>query len=260
MLVVAASPHDLGPDNLARPRLVLTSDQDWAPEWAVAALLQVAAGWEAPLHVFRTNPSPVLDSATPPVGVTHGWHPNFAAGSSHGPTPEAVIEYCERHFGGSSSVRSHGFVESSDIWELLWRHGVKFDSQTVTRFQPRLGPLAHWTGIVRLPVWFEDDVWLRLAAFTPDEDDLLPLLLTPGLKIFNVHAALLATNCPSMHWYREHRSELYTPDAQPLRNDDGGIATTLDRLVAEAFDAGLRFEPWEDVAADAAAAIGPATS
>lgn len=244
---------------LDRPRLVLTSDQDWAPEWAIEELVRVAAGWDAPLHVFRTNPTPVLDSTSQLIEVTHGWHPNFGAGSSHGSTPEAVIRYCEQHFGGCASVRSHGLIESSAIWRLLAGQGVRFDSQTVTRFQPRLGPLAHWTGIVRLPVWFEDDVWLRVAHSSADTGRLVHLLLTPGLKIFNVHAALLATNCPSIDWYDRHRRQLYGPDPQPIRYGRHGVAETLNRLVDGARDAGLRFESWDRVAADSAAALASMT-
>lgn len=253
--MVPPAPHDSGLDVFGRPRLVLTSDQDWAPEWAIEELLRVAATWEAPLHVFRTNPSPGLDATSQPVDLTHGWHPNFAAGSSHGSTPEAVIRYCEQHFGSCASVRSHEFVESSPIWQLLAEHGVRFDSQTVTRCQPGLRPLAHWTGIVRLPVWFEDDVWLRVAGDTADTARLFPLLLTPGLKIFNVHPALLATNSPSIDWYDEHRPQLYGPGSEPVRNPRGGVADTLNRLVHAARDGGLRFERWDDVATDAAAAV-----
>jgi hypothetical protein len=253
--MVPPASHDNGVDAFGRTRLVLTSDQDWAPEWAIEKLLRVAAAWEAPLHVFRTNPSPCLDSTSQPIDVTHGWHPNFAPGSSHGSTPEAVIRYCEESFGPCESVRSHGFVESSEIWQLLAEHGVKFDSQTVTRFQSGLRPLAHWTGIVRLPVWFEDDVWLRLADATADIGRLFPLLRTPGLKILNVHPVLLATNAPSISWYDEHRPQLYGPGSQPIRSRRGGVADELNRLVRDAHDGGLRFERWDDVATDAAAVI-----
>ena len=75
---------------LRRP-CVVTSDQDWAPEWAVVALLEFAASLDLRLHVFRTNPSPALDKAVDAGVITQGWHPNFRPHSSHGPTPSDVI-------------------------------------------------------------------------------------------------------------------------------------------------------------------------
>ena len=47
----------------SEPVFVLTSDQDWAPEWAITTFLKKAKKWDQPLHVFRTSPSAVLDAA-----------------------------------------------------------------------------------------------------------------------------------------------------------------------------------------------------
>ena len=49
----------------SEPVFVLTSDQDWAPEWAIATFLEKVKKWGQPLHVFRTNPSAALDAAVP---------------------------------------------------------------------------------------------------------------------------------------------------------------------------------------------------
>src|SRR5579862_4261563 len=77
---------------LDQPVLALTSDQDWAPDWALAALLEVAAKEQVPLHVFVTNLSAELDSAC--TGVTLGIHPNFGPRSSHGENVDDVIRTC----------------------------------------------------------------------------------------------------------------------------------------------------------------------
>src|SRR6266700_978763 len=92
------------------PVFVLTSDQDWAPEWAVSIFLEKIAKWRQPLHVFRTNPSHLLDAIRKGL-IDQGWHPNFMPGSSHGTTVEEVIQYCQQNFSGASTVRGHCFAE-----------------------------------------------------------------------------------------------------------------------------------------------------
>ena len=49
----------------------------------------------------------------------------------------------------------------------LAARGVKYDSNVCLYLQPDLAPLHHWTGIVRFPVFWEDDIhWLRGGAWT----------------------------------------------------------------------------------------------
>ena len=52
----------------------MTSDQDWAPEWAIERLLTEAQAATIPLHVFRTSASSALDIAAAEGAVTQGWH------------------------------------------------------------------------------------------------------------------------------------------------------------------------------------------
>ena len=60
----------------------LTGDQDWTPDWALEATLDLAAAHGVPFHLFVTNHSPLLSHPS----VTLGIHPNFLEGSTHGAT------------------------------------------------------------------------------------------------------------------------------------------------------------------------------
>ena len=137
---------------------VLTSDQDWAPEWAIERFVSEVRGYHLPLHIFRTNPSSTLDAVAKEGWIEQGWHPNLP-GSSHGDTIAAVISYCRKHFPGATTVRTHCFAEDTHQWTALAKAGIVADSQVVTFFQGHLLPLVHWTGILRFPVYFEDDVF-----------------------------------------------------------------------------------------------------
>jgi hypothetical protein len=142
-----------------KPVFVLTSDQDWTPSWAAERFLAQLNGRNIPIHFFRTNPCPVLDSAAADGRITQGWHPNFLPGSSHGDDVESVINYMKRTFPGATTVRSHACAESTLAWKALLRAGIVADSQPATLYQPDLTPLLHLTGVLRMPVFFEDDVY-----------------------------------------------------------------------------------------------------
>jgi hypothetical protein len=217
------------------PTYVLTADQDWAPEWANETLLAYAEQRGLPLHVFRTSASLALDRAAAEGRISQGWHPNLFPGSSHGATDEEIVDFFTKTFPGAVSVRTHGFREGFRSWRAFAAAGIRYDSQHATACAGHLLPVVHATGIRRLPVYLEDDVWLDTF---PDTYDLAPVahtLHTGGLKIFNVHPVHLALNTPSWAFYEAARPLLYgttsdgTPRDAPYAG--GGVATLMDVIV-----------------------------
>ena len=218
-------------ERLRDPVFAFTADQDWAPEWATGRFLDFLEGADVPVHTFVTNPSPALERAQQD-GVTLGAHPNFLSGSTHGSTPEEVINTCRALVPNARTVRSHIHAENSHILQLLTDAGFDTDSNLSLFLQPGIVPLIHSTGILRLPVFLDDDsllLWDQSGTL-----DLAPAkraLGTPGLKILNFHPALFAINCPSADYYRTHRDELYSTTA-PMRPFDGrGLATLLEEML-----------------------------
>lgn len=240
------------------PVVTLTTDQDWAPAWASAALLDLCTERNLPLHAFRTNPCPALDAAAASGAITQGWHPNFLPGSSHGSTPDEVVAWCAASFPGTRTARSHAYAESTAAWTALRDAGIVADSQVCTRWQVGLTPLLHWTGIVRLPVFFEDDVFFTMS---PDLDlgPVLTALRQPGLKVLDVHATFFATNCPSPAHYAEHRDAVFGSSTAPFAavHSGRGSATVLVELLDALDQAGIAVEPFETVVDECLAAIAP---
>ncbi len=220
-------------DELQKSRpCVLTSDQDWAPEWAIVALLEFAKSLDLPLHVFRTNPSPALDAAVIAGTITHGWHPNFRPQSSHGATHAEVISSMLKIAGATLYARTHEFAESSSAVAALSDAGVRFLSQLPTMCEPWIAPIRHSTGIYYLPVFWEDDVWLgRYQISSPSVMEREISL--PGLKILNVHAAHIGLNTPSMDYYDSRRPQFFDPvvSGPSLRHSDRGTEDLVRELV-----------------------------
>lgn len=234
----------------SQPVFVLTSDQDWAPEWAVRRFLERLEPLGLPLHVFRTNPSPFYDGALAAGRIGQGWHPNFLPGSSHGSTIEEVLAYCKRHFPGARTVRTHCFAEDTFRWQALAAAGMIADSQFAALFQARLMPLVHFTGIVRLPVYFNDDVFSHLAGLSLSLDPIRATLFTPGLKILNFHPVWVACNMPGRDHYDHHRSRIFgsVAPAPGVIHEGRGTATVFEEILKEILSAGHPFERFEDLA------------
>lgn len=201
--------HSLWDDLFEEPIFVMTSDQDWAPSWASSMMLDVVAEEKIPLHSFRTNPCEVQDGAARAGAITQGWHPNFLSGSSHGGTTAEVIDYCRAHFPNATTLRSHTFHENTWIWKELASAGIIADSQVATLYQPEIHPILHWTGIVRFPVFFEDDVFFEHESKHLAFSVIERFLFSPGLKIFNFHPTFVACNIPSRDVYESTRKSIF---------------------------------------------------
>jgi hypothetical protein len=231
-----------------RTVFTLTSDQDWAPAWASQILLDEVRRFAIPLHMFRTSPCPVLDQAVSSGEIDQGWHPNFLANSSHGKTIPEVVGYCQRHFPGATTVRSHCFSEDSFSWLALRSAGIVADSQVAAGFQAELLPIIHWTGMLRLPMYFADDVFFDLQ---PDLNlgAILDTLFTPGLKILSFHPTFIGCNTPSRNYHDARKPRIFPPDSQPdaLIFKGRGTLIVFRELIGRRLDAGYHVESFASV-------------
>lgn len=206
----------------------VTADQDWAPEWAMDFFFAWVGQFGVRPHVFTTNTSVSLQTAVSSGRATLGWHPNFAPGSTHGDDPNAVVEHLQAIAPTATTFRTHRFSESSDALEALVRAGHTVGSQFPTRFSAGITPLVHANSLVILPVWFEDDVWMRDSARA--DKDIAGSIDTPGLKILNLHPVHIALNAPDFGWYDQRREAIYDPRASALELTHAGRGA---RIVAE---------------------------
>ena len=228
------------PELTAKPTFVLTGDQDWAPEWALAATLALAESEGVPFHLFATNASPSITG--PATNLTLGIHPNFLPGSTHGETDDAVIDSCQKLVPDASSFRCHAFCENTYIIRKLVARGFTADSNLLAFLQPGLVPIMHGAGLLRFPVFLEDDVFLEWASPDLDTSQATHLLCTPGIKILNFHPSLVALNAPSFAYYDSRRKMLFgAADTQIERFAGRGVETILRDLIAVIREAGYDF-------------------
>jgi hypothetical protein len=215
-----------------QPVFVLTTDIEWASDPCIDAFVAFARERGIVPTAFATHASRRLAAAADAGHVELGIHPNFLNGSSHGSTPADVIRHCLAFAPGAKVSRSHAFADGTHMALALRRAGIEVDSNVCLYLQQGLGILQHWTGIMRLPVFWEDDIhWMvggtwRLSDYRDD-------FFSPGLKIINVHPFNFALNLADDASYQAAKSLIksLTPEQAPsLRNRGLGTATLLDEL------------------------------
>jgi hypothetical protein len=209
------------------PVYCFTIDLDWAAESMIEETLAIFRDATVPLTPFVTHASPIImrefsGDRAGDVGV----HPNFHAASSHGETTESVIDCVLGLWPAARCFRSHGFVDSSIIASAFYARGLRYDSNLCLHLQSHVVPLAHSSGLVRFPVFLEDDVLLAREP-TVEIQPLLPRLRTPGLKIFNFHPELVALNSPQAGYHRQ----LAASDGTRCVHRGRGIRTLLVDLL-----------------------------
>ena len=225
-------------DLLAIP--VITLDVDWAPDFVIDAVADrfrqagVRSTW------FVTHSSPAVSRLRQSPDLFElGVHPNFLPGSTHGDTPEAVLEHVLGLVPEARSMRTHGLVQSTQLLDLVIRRTpIAID---VTAFLPRtpnLRPFPYpWQGgtLWRVPFFWEDDFEMERSrpCWT-----LAPYLdVGPGLKVFNFHPIHVYLNSPDMAPYRALKAE--APDLRAAlertvdrhRYGGAGTATLLEELL-----------------------------
>ncbi|HYC02691.1 MAG TPA: hypothetical protein VED40_05320 [Azospirillaceae bacterium] len=226
-----------------QPVFVLTSDLDWASEACLALFLEFCSRFGIVPTLFATHASPLLDQARADGRVEVGWHPNFLPGSSHGAGTDEVLSYLRDLYPGARCYRSHSYVESSRISLAMVREGMAFDSNLCLQGQAGLRPLRHWTGMVRYPVFWEDDIhWLLGGNW--DFDAQAERFFTPGLKLINVHPFNFALNVPHQDWFDQHKAHtasLTSAEVDTAAWPGAGTASFLRQLVEAVQARGGRF-------------------
>lgn len=237
---------------LTSPTVVFTGDQDWCPEWAIEKAIEVFTNLKVPFHVFRTNNSELLDLLLRRGDhlFTQGWHPNFLPESTHGESIEEVISEMNRIVPQARTLRNHSFVESTPIWESLIKTSVIAESNSLTDMQPYIMGMLMWNGMIRLPVFLEDDVHFSRNRNEKLMKRLWENLKLPGLKIFNFHPIHIALNTSSIvqydDWKFSNSSRLHT---EPFSGD--GTRVLLEQIVEFCNSHNIHISSFEQVVEEA---------
>jgi ubiquinone/menaquinone biosynthesis C-methylase UbiE len=204
---------------LEQPIFCFTTDIDWASEAAIQATWQLFDCYDIPLTPFITHESAALRArfATPELKAKVGLHPNFLPGSTHGNTVPEVIDHVQNLWPQARGFRSHSFFDTSHVTAEMVRRGLSYDSNVCLWLQPNGVPLTHASGLIRFPVFWEDDV--HFGHDYPFDFDLLRAHFDqPGLKIINIHPIHVALNVPNNEFYQKNKHLNGSADPEQWHN------------------------------------------
>jgi hypothetical protein len=186
--------------------IAFTFDQDWAPDWAVEDLLAALDSAGLCGTLFVTHDSPILDHLRQhPNRIELAIHPNYLPGSSQGGTTDEILNTLHKWVPEAKGVRAHCLIRSTPLLLAYGHRGFTYEASDLMDGQPGLTPMRMWNGVVRIPIYFEDDVHLMRGR---DCAQLRGQGGGPGLRVFSFHPVLLALNCATLASYQSLKQSL----------------------------------------------------
>ncbi|MEJ0009686.1 MAG: hypothetical protein WDN72_03665 [Alphaproteobacteria bacterium] len=177
--------------------VALTTDIDWAPDYAVASLYELVAEFGFKLTAFMTHDDGVSRTAGDWLEI--GLHPDHTR-----PDPERgfppKLERLKELYPMAKGLRCHRNFFGNNISDIAKKLGLVYDASVLLWRQPFGQAYVDYNGIARMTYCWEDGMHADMKCpMTIDE----VRLDTPGLKILNVHPILMYLNAPDDHWRRK---------------------------------------------------------
>lgn len=165
-------------DSYLNSAIGLTFDLDWAHDAIIADTIELLIRANVKATFFVTHKTSVFDSLSQDFEM--GIHPNFDGATDFDSIIQSLLEIVPRAVG----VRSHRLCQSSPILQAFADNGLEYDCNLLLCKQSHLKPFTDWNGLVRIPYFWEDDVYCIFED--PWALDILPMN-SFGLKCFDFH-------------------------------------------------------------------------
>ena len=197
---------------ISQPPFVITLDTDWAPDFVMDSVAETLIREKVRATWFVTHQSPSIERLRAHRDLFElGIHPNFSKGSTQGTTAENVLKYCMDVVPNALSMRTHGLVQSTEIFEKVLEH-TKIQTD-VSLYLPRIQrpePVYHWWNgkcLLRMPYAWEDDLEME----QPEPCWKPQLLSRPsGLVpvVLDFHPVHIYLNSLNMNAYRSIKARV----------------------------------------------------
>ena len=193
----------------------LTIDIDWAHDDILADTIDLVEEFNVPATWFVTHDTPLLQRLRGNPDFELGIHPNFNflfdGDCRVGRDAAEVIGRLLAIVPEAKSVRSHSTTQSSGLLDLFKRCGLTHECNSFIPVQSgiELKPWRLWTGLTRVPYFWEDDVACLYGA--SDAKPMSELVNWPGIRVFDFHPIHVFLNTESMIRYEQTRGLHQSP-------------------------------------------------
>jgi hypothetical protein len=222
-----------------RDKVFLTFDTDWASDEVLAETLELVESAGVAATWFVTHDTPLLERIRLNPLFEIGVHPNFnplldgVRGDNGQSDSGEMLKRTMALVPEAVSVRSHSMTQSSRLLHQFKAAGLTHDCNLFVPLHSgvTLQPWKDWTGMIRVPYFWEDDIWiLEGRRETPGN-----LLASPGLKVFDFHPIHVALNTIHMTQYENAKPDFHSRTRLSRHERSGfGGRSFLEDLLTEA--------------------------
>ena len=212
----------------------LTFDIDWASDSILNHCIDIVEKAEVHATWFVTHETPVLGRLRENPKFDLGIHPNFNfllnGQSSEQPNAEKIVDEILRIVPEAKTVRSHSMTQSTGLLKLFHDKGMTHDCNHFIPYQSGMDikPWALWTGLTKVPYFWEDD----LECVYGHQRPVLDLMNMPGLKVFDFHPIHVFLNTEDLDRYERTRDIHHHPDlANHVNQGDIGARASLESFL-----------------------------
>ncbi len=185
--------------------IYITMDMDWANDGVLADTISLVDQLDIPVCFFVTNDTPMLAELRADPHFTLGIHPNFLPqlNGQTGKTWMETLEEMHTLVPEAKVIRCHALVDATPILVQAEKLGFLADMNLFIPFSSGIitHPFSHFSGLKRLPFFFEDDAWIIEPEHPSIERHLSENV--SGLSIFNFHPIHLYLNTETMDRYNQ---------------------------------------------------------
>ena len=193
----------------------LTIDIDWADDAILADTIDLVEAFNVPATWFVTHDTPLLQRLRGTSDFELGIHPNFnfllGGDGRAGRDAAEVVERLLSIVPEAKSVRSHSTTQSSGLLDLFTRCGLTHECNSFIPVQSdiELKPWLLWSGLTRVPYFWEDDVACLYGS--ADAGQMSELVKLAGIKVFDFHPIHVFLNTENIARYEQTRGLHHSP-------------------------------------------------
>lgn len=194
----------------------LTLDIDWAHDAILTDTIELIERYEVPATWFVTHDTPMLDRLRANPDFELGIHPNFnwllSGDSRAGRDAAEVVDRLLAIVPEAKCVRSHSTTQSSVLLDLFVQRGLTHESNSFIPAQSGipLKPWKLWSGLTRIPYFWEDDV---CVLYNPSGvEPITSMTSSAGIKVFDFHPIHVFLNTENLERYESTRELHKCPD------------------------------------------------
>lgn len=175
----------------------LSFDMEWAPDFIMESFIELIEEYKVYTSIFLTNNFRSLKYYKKSSFISLEIHPNFNKLLEKNETTGnylTVLKSIIKLVPGCKVIRSHGLTQNSKILNYAKKMGITHDSNDIVfGSKQKFFPYKHFSGLIKAPITWEDDIYLYLNKSKKVEFKK-KFLSKKHINIFNFHPLSIFIN------------------------------------------------------------------